>query len=536
AELVWRSGHQSIDDKFPHFRGKATVSLPKSLSVITDSVHRGLYAHMFIQEASNVPSQNPDLEDPLLIHSVQPIVWWEPQEIDDTFRFISGHGHPHPSSNRKSNADYQLVAAQSASWGMSLESNAVKMVNAVGCKGNRWLANDVSTSLFMMFESNPVLFKNLITRSMSGVDVLLAHRNDGSLPKSVDVDIDLQGIKGYIIAIKATMLKMTSQKFMTCPRLTPMSDGIHGVEFRYKKGLSEIPDSFSRYIYDHSVRTILSSMFVLVALISLTIITLKVDIAYWLGPKSKWIGMSRASFALCLADPLITLLRKNFTNEDPYTTVDTVELVIGLYVLLLLLGRSLNPLIWLRAVARVVKHGRSERTYANVLPTQLDLKPEWKTTEDVYGSEKPAHESGLSPGQVARTVAAREKVDKTALQASRSIIVVLLAVFSLYSLYEHGFNPFSADYIDDVLYYMQLMAVSLRYVPQLAVNYRTRSATHTPVIEHFNSIVTALGGTLLCRYTGIDIWGEMSVHALPTLACSAIALVQYFMYFKEKKD
>ncbi|KAJ1892490.1 hypothetical protein LPJ81_005551, partial [Coemansia sp. IMI 209127] len=142
AELVWRSGHQSIEDKFPHFRGKATVSLPESLSVITDSVHRGLYAHIFIQEAWDVPSQDPNLGDPLLIHSVQPIVWWEPQEIDDTFRFISSHGHPHPSSSRKSNADYQLVAAQSASWGMTMEPNAVKMANTGGCKGNKWLAND----------------------------------------------------------------------------------------------------------------------------------------------------------------------------------------------------------------------------------------------------------------------------------------------------------------------------------------------------------------------------------------------------------
>ncbi|KAJ2214085.1 hypothetical protein EV179_003329 [Coemansia sp. RSA 487] len=543
AELVWRSGQQSIESKFPHFRGKATVQLPKSLSLITESVHRGLYAHIFVQEASDVESQNPNLNDPLLIHSVQPVVWWEPQEMDDMYRFISSHGHPHPSSNRKSNADYQLVSARSVSWGMTMEPNVARMVYmGGGCRGNKWLTYDASSTGYGLLDHNPSIFKNLVTRSVPHVDVLLAHRNDGILPQSIEIGVDVQGISGYKVAMKLAMLSLTSQKFMNCPRLFPSFavGSVPGFEYRNSRGTNndaEAPSAISRYIYDHSVLKLLTMMFVVVMLIALNAFTIKISTSYWIGPKSKWIGMSRASFAVCLADMLLLALRKVIKNDEA-TLEDKIELFFNAYILLVLLGRSLSPLVWFRSAIRIIKPRRDERTQGNMLPTRIDLTSEWQPSEeeDVYGSKKPVHESGLSSNQMAKIVAVRKQVDNTVLQWSRSITIILLAVFSLYSLYHHSFSPLSVDYIDDILYYMQAMAICLRYVPQLMVNYRTRSAEHTPVIEHLNSIATAIGGTLLCRFAGIYVWDETSVQGLPSLACSAIVLVQYCMYFKEKKD
>ncbi|KAJ1770748.1 hypothetical protein EV179_003601 [Coemansia sp. RSA 487] len=492
AKLVWRSGQQSIENKFPHFRGKATVQLPKWLSPNTEFVHCGIYAHIFVQEASDVESQNPNLDDPLLIHSMQPVVWWEPQE-DNMFQPIGSHGHPRPSSDRKSNADYQLMS-------------------------------------------------NLVTRSVPHVDVLLAHGKDGVLPQSIEIGVDVQGIKRYMIAMKLAMLSVSHQKFMTCPQLYPSYVAVgEALGFEYENsgstnGASEDPDPISRYIYNLSVLKLLTAMFFVVVRIVLDLLTAKICISYWIGPESKWIGMSRASFVFCLINVLLITLH-NIKNDEA-TFCNKAELFGNVYILLVLLGRSLSPLVWFKYVIRIVKARRSERTQGSMQPTRIGLTSEWQTSEekDMHGSKKPVHESGLNSNQVAKIVAVRKQVDNAVLQWSRSLAIVLLAAFSLYSLYHHTFSPFSVDYIVDVLYYMQVMAMWLRHVPQLVVNYRTRSAEHTPVIDHMQSVAVAIVGTLLYRFASLYLWDEISVQKLPSLVCDAIVVVQYCMFFKEKKD
>ncbi|KAJ2088590.1 hypothetical protein IW140_003933 [Coemansia sp. RSA 1813] len=515
AELVWRSGQQSIENKFPHFRGKATVQLPKSLSLDTDSAQHDLYAHIFVQEASDVESQNPNLDDPLLIHSMQPVVWWKPQK-NNTFQPSSSHGYPYPPGDQKSNADHQLVSARSVSWGMTMEPNAVRMISiGGGCRGNKWLTNDASSTQHHLLDHNPSIFKNLITRSVPHVDVLLAHRKDGALPQSIEVEVDVQGIKQYMIAIKLAMLSVTSHNFMTCPRLNP-SYVMSGSYFDYKNSIStndasEDPDLATRYSYNLSVLKLLTMIFAIMTTMVSALFTAKICISYWIGPKSKWIGMSRASFVFCLINVLLIVLRK--VKNDEATLWDKTELFGNVYILLVLLGRSLNPLVWVKYIIRIVKGRRNERIQGMILPTRIGLTSEWQPSEeeDMHGFKKPMHESGLNSNQVAKIVAIRKQVDNAVLQRSRSFVIVLLAIFSLYSLYHHNFSPFSVDYIGDVLYYMQVMAMWLRYVPQLVVNYRTRSAEHTPVIDHLQSVATTIVGTLMCRFASIYLWDEISV-------------------------
>ncbi|KAJ2661433.1 hypothetical protein IWW48_002416 [Coemansia sp. RSA 1200] len=543
AVMVWRSGPQTLDNKIPHLHARVAVPLPESLARITESVHNGLYAHIFVQGAFSTTQQNPDLEDPLLIHSVMPVVWWEPPEEDGVFRFVSSHGHPVPLYSRNSNSDYQLVAKRSVSWGMTVSSNAVLMTTLVGCKEKRWLENDASVATQMILEFNPLIFENLVTRSTPRVDVLLEHRNNGPLPKSIDIDIDLEEIKDHYLAAKVTMLLLSGQKFMTCPRIAPISTNSVNPLFKHRENLnsaslSQVPGAFSRYIYDNSAAKLLVVIIVTVMLLSLNLISMKILTSYWLGPKSKWIGMSRATFALFFAGTLMEVLRKTLTDDEEINMIDYFELSANTYVLLLLLGESLNPLVWLRfIIAQVVKFRKGKNAESiNILPIDIDLKSEWQTTEDVYESKKPAHESGLSSSQVAKIVAAREHVDRMTIPWARKIAIVSLAIFSLYSIYQHGFNPFSLDYVHDICFYMVAVIMAFFFVPQLVVNYRTRSARHNPPIDHLNHVATAIIGTLLSCFAGVDIWGKTAISSIPGVVCSIIALVQYCKYFKEKSD
>ncbi|KAJ2517442.1 hypothetical protein GGI11_003150 [Coemansia sp. RSA 2049] len=73
-----------------------------------------------------------------------------------------------------------------------------------------------------------------------------------------------------------------------------------------------------------------------------------------------------------------------------------------------------------------VQVDRNNVESSNILPIDIDLKSEWQTTEDVYESKKPAHESGLSSSQVAKLVAAREHVDRISIPSVVCSVIALV--------------------------------------------------------------------------------------------------------------
>ncbi|KAI9502814.1 hypothetical protein BX070DRAFT_152953 [Coemansia spiralis] len=130
AELLWASGPQSLANRKPYLCGKATVSLPESLMIITDSVHRGVYAHVFIQK-TNSQLKHPDMNDPHIVHSVEPLVWWEPPAKMDDESSSSNSAYLSYRNTDKSNFNYQLVASKSVSWAIVMDESIFLVYSAL---------------------------------------------------------------------------------------------------------------------------------------------------------------------------------------------------------------------------------------------------------------------------------------------------------------------------------------------------------------------------------------------------------------------
>ncbi|KAJ2862241.1 hypothetical protein FB639_005414, partial [Coemansia asiatica] len=110
AQLLWHIPPQSLENRYPQFKTKATVKIPDSV-VHDKTMTEALYAHVFMQKAGRL-FPYPNTTDPLMVYQRSELVWWVDPQLgrEWTERFTTGIPH-------------KLMVATAVPWATTLENN-----------------------------------------------------------------------------------------------------------------------------------------------------------------------------------------------------------------------------------------------------------------------------------------------------------------------------------------------------------------------------------------------------------------------------
>ncbi|KAJ2782002.1 hypothetical protein GGI15_003050 [Coemansia interrupta] len=212
AQLLWRTDSQTLENRYPQFQKSVSVTIPE-LVRNDRSKTRSLFLHVFAQTTSK-DRVIPDTSDPYLAYSVTPLVRWDSSfGASLTSAFSKG-----PSSKPIFGGESKLVVSKSVSWAMSLENHAYTR-ELMPTHISRALK--LSNTLNQRKRYNPPMFVNSFTQNVPQA-VELKQVSGGSArkqtyPETVDVHLELRGIKQGWITSKNTFIRIFEPDFLTKP-------------------------------------------------------------------------------------------------------------------------------------------------------------------------------------------------------------------------------------------------------------------------------------------------------------------------------
>ncbi|KAJ2699540.1 hypothetical protein H4R19_005530 [Coemansia spiralis] len=242
----------------------------------------------------------------------------------------------------------------------------------------------------------------------------------------------------------------------------------------------------------------------LLALGSLTILGIvaalvyvKTAAAFWLGPRSKWAGVSRASVAAELASALIYALQTH---------------------------AILRNTVYLWCLVRYSRFAVS---------TVVEFSTALRRTQ----GPAPAPAAPGSQGQVERSIAARKQVDREAWWwLSRAVAPLVLVVYVAAAPFLLRSKVWSAEGAGSLIAFYMRVLYTLHIVPQIVLNARLRSGALMPAIVplcySIFRILFALGSSVSDGYLNKSELIEEGIGHIG----AAVFVAQRAWYRKPKMD
>ncbi|KAJ1935112.1 hypothetical protein GGF37_006119, partial [Kickxella alabastrina] len=334
SQLLWRVDSQNLENRYPTLRSRVSVNIPTS--VRTDrSRSRALYVHIFAQQAGKLAKQ-PDLADSYMVHSVSELVSWKSQ--------LSTNMPSLTTIQVVSTGSSQLVAAPSVSWAMSAENHGYTNDN-MPIHISKELALPSSQALAQQKRYNPSMLVNGFTKNVpkqTKVPTAAASVGNKSVPvyaSAIEVDLELRGLKQGWISAKYELIKIFDPEYINSRssgsrNRRPSSDNDKSGEV-----IRTILLALSAMLYDYLTKLGVPALLFIIACAVLIVFLVALGgmmlVLYWLSPRTRWIGYSRATFGISFLAQLFETISFAATKGSVSSVINPV-LFIQLYLLLLL--------------------------------------------------------------------------------------------------------------------------------------------------------------------------------------------------------
>ncbi|KAJ2331925.1 hypothetical protein GGI00_003033, partial [Coemansia sp. RSA 2681] len=260
---------------------------------------------------------------------------------------------------------------------------------------------------------------------------------------------------------------------------------------------------------------------------------IRLVVRFWSTPVTRWIGMSRSTVAILLIANSLDAMRLVMRSKVSSALLNP-GLAAAIIVATALDDMTFAPWVALSWLLRKVFRRKSPQSLDRSSSTQrLALVAESKTEFD-------STDANLTSNPYFRRsepiIAARRGVDDIAMRWIHLLAFPIIATAAVYSLFAQEADFWSLDFVEYLLIYSEFAFISLAWLPQIVVNYKTKSGSLTPVAYNFIELVGYVAGGILGRLVKMDGVQALTVYDIPILVSPVVIIMQRIAYFKRAKQ
>ncbi|KAJ2742402.1 hypothetical protein GGI20_004518 [Coemansia sp. BCRC 34301] len=520
AQLVWHVKPQNIGNRYPVLRHKASVHIPGQLRS-SPGTDKGLYAHMFIQQAGRF-NPHPDLTDPYLALSAIPLVQWSD-------KYPSDSANTEASAAPSEQQELRLFGVSSASWAIVLENHTYS-----------WF--DIPSGLSITYEPSnagtyiPPLLPNTFTKGLPEKKHLVALRNKqlaaDVYQQTIDVELELAGIKQSWVSVKAVLTGIFAGKNPTTVAPHPFNSG-ESTTYSYEASAKDESVSLLGIVHSHGVPALIYLVACGAMLVALLPTFLRLVVRLWSTPVSRWIGMSRATISVLLCAHFLNAVHQ-VVEEGAYSILYQLELAAIVIVASTLDDMTFGPWVALsRVFCRVFRRKSLPGLGRSPSAQQLALSAEDKTESNLTDVSALSNAYFRRPGPV---IAARRSIDDIATHWVHLLALPAIALVAIYVAVDQGGRILSLDFVKGLLGWSAHILLSFAWLPQMIVNYKTKSGSLTPVTYNIVQLVGYVAGGSFRYMMGENETEVIASYTYLILLCDIIIILQRIVYFRRAKQ
>ncbi|KAJ2781924.1 hypothetical protein GGI18_003674, partial [Coemansia linderi] len=523
AQLLWHIEPQQLANRYPVFRSKVNVRIPSQLRS-NPNPGQGLYAHIFVQQTGRF-NPHPDFTDPYLVSSQIPLVRWS----ERTSKSLDTSSSGIPSENLTP----KLLGVDSVSWAIILENHVyTQLTIPSNLQTTRGYSN---TGTY-----NPLLLPNTFTNSRPKEKPLVALRDSQLVAdvyqQTIDVDIELSGIRQGWVSVKNGMTGILRHKKPVVVEKT-VANPLNSAESTTYSFTDWVDDDDA--VLPHGVLQGLSVPVLIYWAVCLALFCalapafIRFAIRLCSTPATRWIGLSRATVAT-----MLTLSALGSMNLLLKRGLVWILFQPGVATLVLATANlddmTFAPWVALsRLCSRIFRRKPSPDTASSLSEQQLMLAAESK-------GELDSTEIDLQPNPYFRrpepVIAIRREVDEIAMRWIHLLALPVIGLVAVCMLVDQKGKFWSSEFIELVLSWSSLIFQCVAWVPQIVINYKTKSGSLTPVTFNFLELATCVLSTGLTYMTGVDKLGSITIYSNPSLLCHVVIILQRIVYYKRAKQ
>ncbi|KAJ2773209.1 hypothetical protein IWQ56_001075 [Coemansia nantahalensis] len=448
SQLLWHIPPTSLSNRFPLHRRTATAVLPRAFSI---AYNRSLemHIHIFVQRAGQF-SPHPNITDPHLAYSSYILATQNRLQTINTS----------PGMTKDSlvpDDTFMIRAFPRIAWAIMLDDYPFRLshLSAPRTRGvmpGRNNSNDSDDDTPCVY--NPHIHINIFTDNVPEPSPLVVRRDYRNLAQArkrkVSVEMELRGIRTGWMVMKGRWLQIYPPNGTQDTAAAGPATDSGSLASALSARAAQWGEFVTReYLYPLSVPTLLATSSLMVLGLVASLVYVKAAAAFWLGPTSRWAGVSRASVAAELASALIYVLRTDAFFRDA---------------------------VYLWCLVRY-------SLFAAAMAVEL-----LAVCRRMHGSETSSTASGSAgaaggQGQAGRIVAARVQVDREAWWwLSRAVAPLALVVYLAAAQFLLRDKLWSAKGASAMAALCMRTLYTLHIVPQIVLNARLRSGVLMPAV------------------------------------------------------
>ncbi|KAJ2425845.1 hypothetical protein GGF41_002269 [Coemansia sp. RSA 2531] len=522
AQLLWHIEPQQLTNRYPSFSRKVNVHIPSQLRSSPSAGH-GLYVHMFVQQAGRF-NPHPDFTDPFLVSRAIPVVRWS----NGTSKSVEAMSSAAPNDEH----DPELLGVSSASWAIVLENHTYS-----------WHSTPSYLQLTLGYSNtgfySPPLFANTYTKWQPEEKPLAMlkdkHHVADVYPQTIDVELELSGIRQSWISAKKGLTNLLVNKTpivieTTVPDpLNPEQSMPHLYTDWVEDDALITPDVAHRLSVP--ALTYLAMCFAL--MLTIVPFAIRLVVRLWSTSISRWIGVSRATVAIVLIGSTIYALWIIPEGEFMWILFQPV-LIFTIVIAAKLDDVTFAPWVVLSQLCRKLFRRKPLPDIARSSSAQqLSLIAENKDELDSTSDNAESNPYFRRPEPV---IAIRREVDDISMYWIHLLTLPVIAMSALYMLVDQKGKFWSWEFIEGVFTWSSRVVFSVAWLPQIIVNYKTKSGSLTPVTLNLLILFASVLGTIFTYLTGSHTMGGITVDTFPSDLCNAIIILQRIVYHKRTKQ
>ncbi|KAJ2029886.1 hypothetical protein H4S03_007277 [Coemansia sp. S3946] len=515
AQLLWHIEPQQLTNRYPNFRRKVNVQIPSQLRS-SPTADYALYAYMFIQQAGRF-TPHPDFTDPYLVSRALPLVRWSNN--------ISKRVDTMPPAAPSEEQAPKLLGVSSASWAIVLENHSYTRRNIPSyLKVTHGYSN---TGVY-----SPPLLANMFTKGQPEEKPLTALKDKQPVAdvyqQTIDVELELSGIKQGWVSLKKVMTDLGERKRPIVVETTvpdPLNPG-QSMTRLYTNWVEDVRLGMIR-------RASVPSLIYLGICSALIFVTMPAFIRLvarlWSTPISRWIGASRSTVAILLIGSTINtiwLIAKSKTT----LIVLKPELVAAAFIATRLDDMTFAPWVALSHLCRKIFRRKPSPDIARSSSAQqLSLIAENKEELDSTSVSVASNPYFRQPEPV---IAIRREVDDIAMRWVHLLTLPVIAAVALCMLVDQKGKLWSWAFVEGVFAWSTRVFFCVAWLPQIIVNYKTKSGSLTPVTYNIIELSASVLAFISSYLMGDDMLVGVTMCSFPNV----IIIMQRIVYYRRTKQ
>ncbi|KAI8321514.1 hypothetical protein GQ54DRAFT_297935 [Martensiomyces pterosporus] len=578
AQLLWHVEPQSLGKKYPKYSTKVSVKIPESMLNETEWKTSSIYAHVFIQR-SNQFTPHPNVTDPYLVYTSTDLVSTavSPTHYTQPHSMLNGTSYTPKKYNRI------IMCRSPLAWDLVLEDHTY--TSKALPKILRRLVSDNPDEESKTGTYNPPLIyrraKGRWTINTVPVEIIPRPANSNGQSSSsantarltsLDVELNIQGIsQGWIRGEDMIMMlaePKVERKTMTItrrphhhqsesnvahgsihdgrvgpawPTATASSGNIGSTHLSnselgglggYKsETLVSAPENIREVVYTMYTTSMVSNIFDNAIVFSvLLVLSMPLAVALLLtafSDDTKWEGTSRLAVVLevvyqCGYLAVLYIDNKMYSRRN---ILAYFYAGLSIWVFAALYNVPLNPFMWRQRISSLRAPASSE------MP-----KPVLAGNDD--GSSTAIRAGGL-PRMHARDLAVsiQQEVDQRFKRPILTSVITLLVLDLVYiAATPRGYSR-KARLIYVARSFLPMVR-ALQLVPQLVINYRTKSVAWIPITAYMCELLVNIHQMLVEWAFGWPVFFSPVPAGINPIYCLLLAVfaVQWVKYYKAKLD